>query len=177
MACQPAESCSEVNISYYSSWRSWYSTTQENNLFPKPSGKCSLLYTFTLPWYQPIGAWGKRPELLTSGPGFNPWCRHVRRKFHHSCKCHSPITVVPACLSGLTQAKVMLNPLIHLIHPLPGFWNSSLQSLVRTEPVHKPLHQRVTHWCENQSLLMPTTTTLFPPSIGLARGPSTLASI
>ena len=33
---------------------------------------------------------GQHPGLLTCAPGFNPWCCHVRRKFHPGHKFHLP---------------------------------------------------------------------------------------
>ena len=45
-----------------------------------------------------VAEWLASWVLLTSGPRFNPWCRHIRRKFHPGHKCHSPHCHGP-CLS------------------------------------------------------------------------------
>ena len=45
---------------------------------------------------------GKPPEHLTSGPGFNQQCCHVRRSFILATNAIHLITVVHPCLLGLT---------------------------------------------------------------------------
>ena len=66
-----------------------------------------------------LGPWlrGKHTLLLTSGPGFNHWYCYVSEvSFILATSVIHLITMVSACLLGLTWTKVTLGSLIHNIN-------------------------------------------------------------